>query len=106
MVDKPDSFIHYGFSTFDYNIGFSIERLGKVVIVDNHRREAGNIEIVPYELVDSHIKPITGVIAVSEPGVYKLVWHNHYSYLNSKVVKYKFRVFSRKLDKSLIEKAN
>jgi hypothetical protein len=33
---------------------------------------------------------------LAKPGVYKAVWHNAYSYLKSKVLKYRLRILERK----------
>jgi hypothetical protein len=33
---------------------------------------------------------------LSRPGVYKAVWHNAYSYMKAKILKYRLRVLERK----------
>lgn len=33
---------------------------------------------------------------MTKPGVYKAVWHNAYSYLKAKVLKYRLRVLEKK----------
>ncbi len=32
---------------------------------------------------------------MTKPGIYKVIWHNQYSYLKSKVIKYRLRVLER-----------
>ena len=54
----------------------------------------GNKAFVRYTLCDSHLKLYSKTLRVSEPGIYKVVWHNSYSYIKPKVVKYRLRVLS------------
>jgi hypothetical protein len=72
-VKIDGSFIFVSFNTANYNIGFSIEGL------------------LPYCVYDSHFKPFQKTIKIQR-GVYQIKWHNEYSYVNSKVLKYKVRV--------------
>ena len=55
-----------------------------------------NEEIVRYSLCDSHLKPISGSILIPKPGVYKVIWHNSYSYMKAKVLRYRLRVLEKK----------
>ena len=33
---------------------------------------------------------------MQRPGIYKVIWHNSYSYLKSKVLKYRLRILEKK----------
>jgi hypothetical protein len=58
-VNDNDLIIHYNFTTRDYNIGFSIEKLGQFECQQGTYKEVGNKEIVRYAMYDSHLKPIS-----------------------------------------------
>jgi len=47
-------------------------------------------------MYDSHLKQISGTILAAKPGVYKVIWHNSFSYLKAKTLKYRLRVLERK----------
>lgn len=94
VIEKPNSMLHYSFTTLNYNIGFSIEKVGSLKLVNGEKQEKGNKAFVRYSLCDSHLKPISNTLLVKEPGVYKIIWHNSYSYIKSKTIKYRLRVLS------------
>ncbi|CDW75143.1 sec14-like protein 2-like [Stylonychia lemnae] len=82
VVNKPQSILHYNFTTQEYNIGFSIEKVGQLKQVSGNWEEVNNEEV--------------GTVLLLKPGVYKAVWHNSYSYLKAKTLKYRIRVLERK----------
>lgn len=92
-VDQP-GLLHVSFTTVNYNIGFSIERVGAVKLVAGEWQESSNSAFERYSLCDSHLKPISRTLKVTQPGIYKVVWHNSYSYLKAKTVKYRIRVLT------------
>lgn len=96
------SLLHVSFTTVNYNIGFSIERVGHVKLVNGDWQELDNTAFERYSLCDSHLKPISKNLLVTTPGVYKIVWHNSYSYLKAKTVKYRIRVLSEPSASKLI----
>lgn len=55
-----------------------------------------NEEVVRYSICDSHLKPISGSVILQKAGVYKVIWHNSYSYLKAKTLKYRLRILERK----------
>ena len=57
-VRAPQSLIHYNFTSIEYNIGFSIERVGSFKLSAKACEEQGNEEVLRYALHDSHLKPI------------------------------------------------
>jgi hypothetical protein len=65
----PHSVLHYNFTTAEYNIGFSVERVGQLKLGANAQgwEEVNNEEIVRYSICDSHLKPISVIIFI----------HNH-----------------------------
>ena len=95
-IDEPNSLLHFRFTTVDYNIGFSIEKVGKIKLSQGVRNEIKNSAFVRYCLCDSHLKPISKTCLVREPGIYKLIWHNKHSYIKSKKIKYRVRVLRMK----------
>jgi hypothetical protein len=88
------SLLHVGFTTVNYNIGFSIERVSQVKLINGEWQEPANTAFERYSLCDSQLKPISKTLLVVTPGVFKIVWHNSYSYLKAKTVKYRIRVLS------------
>ena len=52
--------------------------------------------MVRYSICDSHLKPISGSVMLVKPGVYKAIFHNSYSYLKAKQLKYRLRLLDRK----------
>jgi hypothetical protein len=58
-VTKAGSLLHYNFTTQEYNIGFSIERVGSLKLVQGGWEEINNEEVARYSICDSHLKPIS-----------------------------------------------
>ena len=65
-------------------------------LVQGGWEELSNEEVVRYSICDSHLKPISGSVLLTKPGVYKAIWHNSYSYLKAKTLKYRLRLLERK----------
>lgn len=59
IVSKPFSILHYNFTTQEYNIGFSVEKVGSLKLVQGGWEEINNEEVVRYSICDSHLKPIS-----------------------------------------------
>lgn len=59
QVTKPQSILHYNFTTMEYNIGFSVERVGNLKLVQRGWEEQSNEEVVRYSICDSHLKNIS-----------------------------------------------
>lgn len=101
-VDTVPSLLHVSFTTINYNIGFSIERVGSVKLVQGDWQETSNTAFERYSLCDSHLKLISRTLLVTLPGLYKVVWHNSYSYLKAKTIKYRIRVLTKHSGKETI----
>lgn len=76
-VLKENSIIIWGFMSKYYDIGFRIEKVFPQSIVLSESR---------YECSE---KAITGSLLIKEPGLYKLIWVNSYSWFNSKQIRYR-----------------
>ncbi len=98
MVPRTNSLIHFNFTTTEYNVGFSIERVGSFKRSGGKWEELNNEEVLRYAMYDSHLKQISGTVLVCKPGVYKAIWHNSFSYLKAKTLKYRLRVLEKKED--------
>jgi predicted transcriptional regulator len=70
--------------------------VGSLKLVQGGWRETGNEEVLRYSLCDSHLKQISGSVLLSKPGVYKVIWHNSYSYMKAKTLKYRLRILKKK----------
>jgi hypothetical protein len=55
-VENAPSLLHVSFTTINYNIGFSIERVGTVKLVNGEWQEQANTAFERYSLCDSHLK--------------------------------------------------
>jgi len=94
LVESVPALLHVSFTTVNYNIGFSIEKVNSVKLLNGDWTEQDNKAFLRYSLYDSHLKQISKTMLVTEPGVYKIIWHNSYSYLKAKTLKYRLRVLS------------
>jgi hypothetical protein len=57
--------------------------------------EVNNEETLRYQMHDSHLKPISGNIFLQKPGVYKVIWHNSFSYMKPKTLRYRLKVLEK-----------
>jgi hypothetical protein len=48
---------------------------------------------------DSHLKSISGTVLLQKAGLYKVIWHNSFSYMKPKTLRYRLRIIE-KLDHS------
>jgi hypothetical protein len=95
-IRSPQSILHYSFTTLEYNIGFSIERIGSLKLSQGGIwEEINNDEALRYQMHDSHLKSISGNILLQKPGVYKVIWHNSFSYMKPKTLRYRLRVLEK-----------
>ena len=81
----------------EYNIGFSIERVGSVKLspLNGVWEEVNNEETLRYQMHDSHLKNIGGTILLQKAGLYKIIWHNSFSYMKPKTLRYRLRVLEK-----------
>jgi hypothetical protein len=93
-VEQVPSLLHVSFTTVNYNIGFSIEKVTNVKLAGGEWQELDNTAFERYSLCDSHLKQISKTLLVTTPGVYKIIWHNSYSFLKAKTVKYRIRLLT------------
>ena len=93
---SSQTILHYLFTTLEYNIGFSIERIGQLKLSQGGIwEELNNEEALRYQMVDSHLKQISGNVLLQRPGVYKIIWHNSFSYMKPKTLKYRLRLLEK-----------
>ena len=50
---------------------------------------------------DSHLKSISGTVLLQKAGLYKIIWHNSFSYMKPKTLRYRLRIIE-KLDQSSV----
>ncbi|CAD8120656.1 unnamed protein product [Paramecium sonneborni] len=99
MVDKPNSLIFWSFRTLDYDVSFglfkllTIEDLG---IIDYLNERNGVKSLIKLQRIESHKQPIIGVTVISNPGLYRIVFDNSYSYLRSKQLFYSIHLLETK----------
>ncbi|OMJ70033.1 hypothetical protein SteCoe_32096 [Stentor coeruleus] len=76
-VIKENSILIWGFMSKYYDIGFKIEKVfPQSIILPECRYECSE-------------KAITGSLLVKDPGLYKLIWVNSYSWFKSKQIRYR-----------------
>jgi len=63
-IPVVNSLLYFRFTTLDYNIGFSVEKVGQIKMAGGARMEANNQAFVRYSLCDSHLKPISKTIQI------------------------------------------
>ena len=102
-VYNAPAILHVSFTTVNYNIGFSIERVGSLKLANGQWQEQENQAFERYSLCDSHLKPISKNLLINKPGLFKIIWHNSYSYLKAKTVKYRIRVLTQASDEKSVK---
>jgi hypothetical protein len=119
-VYSPNSIIYVGFATASNDINFELllyqghheeERTvtfrraessktlvsNHHVVTDNFMNEADPDQsnfrsIIKIDRIDSSLNPVKIVLFVSEPGTYKIVWDNSFSWFTGKALRYRFSV--------------
>lgn len=77
---STNSVVLWKFTTKEYDIGFSLS-------IDNK-------EVLTYQRYSSHIKPITGLLQMTQSGRLEMIWDNSYSKFRSKKLRYIVQVIS------------
>eukprot|EP00750_Incisomonas_marina_P013517 INCI17445.1.p1 GENE.INCI17445.1~~INCI17445.1.p1 ORF type:complete len:969 (-),score=212.34 INCI17445.1:2145-4991(-) len=87
-VREPKSMIIWEFRTQKFDIAFSIVRPAQ----NGPRDTALSVEttVLPYSRQEAQRETILGYVAVSEPGLYHLVWDNSYASFHSKRLTFKY----------------
>lgn len=86
-VTEPNSLVYIGFALLHYDINFRLLKY-KVSSNDNQTFK----EIISVEKINATDAPIKLIAFVPEPGVYKAVWDNTYSWLNSKKLRIRISI--------------
>ena len=106
-VTDPNSLIYIGFATTLNDITFHILKFSKENNLkqkefsppSNKTEEEEDIPdkghfryLFKIDKIDSSIQPIKFVFFAKEPGTYKIIWDNSYSWFTSKTLKYRLSV--------------
>ncbi|MCQ2821036.1 MAG: hypothetical protein MJ252_27575 [archaeon] len=91
-ISSPNSLIYVGFATQAYDINFRILKY----VQDEEGEPEKNIptfkEIFSLDKVNCSEIPVKVVLLVKEPGIFKVVFDNSYSWINAKVIRYRLSV--------------
>ncbi|CAD8103970.1 unnamed protein product [Paramecium sonneborni] len=99
MVDKPNSLIFWSFRTLDYDVSFGLFKLQTIEdlgIIDYLNEKNGVKSLIKLQRIESHKQPIIGVTVISNPGLYRIIFDNSYSYLRSKQLFYSIHLLETK----------
>ena len=88
-INDPDSIIYIGFALLAYDINF---KLLKYKAVKNQTDEPNFETCLSVEKINACQVPVKIIAFASEPGVYKAVWDNTYSWMNAKNLRIRIAV--------------
>ncbi|KAL4471309.1 hypothetical protein ABPG73_018222 [Tetrahymena malaccensis] len=95
LVTKQDTIIYWSFKTLNYDIKFGLfkmETLSNELQIDSYEEEKQIKAIVKLQKADSHKEPVMAYSLVSQPGYYRIVFDNTYSYWREKELLYTIQV--------------
>ena len=86
-IEHPNSLIYIGFATQAYDINFKLMKY-----VQDISDSSKFIEIIKFDKINCSEIPIKIIILIHNPGIFKIIFDNTYSWVNSKIVRYRLSV--------------
>lgn len=97
-ITEPNSIIYIGFALLDYDINFKLQKYNidskdKADSYENEDEDNNTFKtILCEEKINACNIPAKIVIFVPEPGIYKAIWDNTYSWMNGKKLRIRVSV--------------
>ena len=104
-IRYPNSLLYIAFNTVGFNINFHLVKFCPTLKSDNNDIESHQYEQQKYFYEIFKIEKIEGtkiVLFVKNPGIYKVIFDNKYSWFNSKLIRYRLSVLKENGDKNEI----
>lgn len=92
-VTEPNSIIYIGFALLEYDINFSFLKYRPNPLSQENKKLLQTI--ISVEKIKACKIPVKIIVLVPEPGVYKAIWDNSYSWLNSKKLRIRFSILTK-----------
>ena len=91
-INEPDSIIYIGFALLNYDINFKLLKYKANTnnVIDNPEQSFETV--LQVDKINACDLPVKLIVFAPEPGVYKAVWDNSYSWLNSKKMRIRISV--------------
>ena len=89
-VEEPNSLIYIGFALLDYDINFSLLKYN----IKNQENNKLLTNVIYIERIKACDVPVKVICFVPEPGVYKAIWDNKFSWVNSKRLRIRISVLN------------
>ena len=108
-IRYPNSILYIAFNTVGLNINFHLVKFCPTLGGENIDIEKLEYEQQKYFYEIFKIEKIEGskiVLFVKNPGIYKIIFDNKYSWFNSKLIRYRLSVLRENLDKNGNNKEN
>lgn len=103
-IEHPNSLIYVGFATQAYDINFKIMKYTQPK-TEGENKNKSFVEVFKLDKINCSEIPIKIVLLVKSPGIFKAVFDNTYSWINSKTIRYRLSVL-RPLSEIDYSKAN
>ncbi|MCQ2819255.1 MAG: hypothetical protein MJ252_18485 [archaeon] len=89
-ISEPNSLIYIGFATQAYDINFKI--LKYIQEEKSEKKDPIFKEIYSLDKVNCSEIPVKVVLLAKEPGIFKVIFDNSYSWMTSKIIRYRMSV--------------
>jgi hypothetical protein len=104
-VRYPNSILYIAFNTVGLNITFHLVKFCPTLENDPYELQTKQFEQQKHFYEIFKIERIEGskiVLFIKNPGIYKVIFDNKYSWFNSKLIRYRLSVLTEKIDKNEI----
>lgn len=98
-IEHKYSLIYLGFATQFYDINFHLLKYcpnvnnDDVIYDEDDPTDKGHfVEIFKLEKIDCSELPVKIILFVKDPGIYKIVFSNNYSWINEKIIRYRISI--------------
>ena len=108
-VRYPNSLVYIGFNTIGFDINFHLVKFCPNLENDNKELEKTQFEQQKYFYEIFKIEKIEGskiILFVKNPGIYKVIFDNKYSWFNSKTIRYRLSILKEMGNNNEIKNEN
>jgi Fe-S-cluster containining protein len=98
-IDNKFSLIYLGFATQYYDISFHLLKYCPNIINDNINYDENDltdngrfVEVFKLDKSECNDLPVKIILFVKEPGIYKILFDNGYSWINGKIIRYRISI--------------
>ena len=108
-VRYPNSLVYIGFNTIGFDINLHLVKFCPNLENDNNELEKAQFEQQKYFYEIFKIEKIEGskiILFVKNPGIYKVIFDNKYSWFNSKTIRYRLSILKEMGNNNEIKNEN